>query len=262
MISRVRFTAVATTLVVWSLAGALFGGLFIGLYQVLTVLGLTGWQPVLVGSSAAAMTTAAFYSAMPVALVGATAGVVASIGYLIVSGSRVELSMITATAAGAGLVAGSFYSWMVRRNARPLAETLTGLLAGLGAGVILSVMLFLYPLLSPQPVGPLVMAAGVVALVGALFQLNEHWIVQTCHGWLPDGLAAPLVAALIAAVVGASIWLMGGTTAAALDFETQGEIERVLNNVPTGFLGGLLGGAVTGMVLEVLGFRIEDHDTV
>jgi hypothetical protein len=185
-------------------------GSFIGLYQVLLVLGLSGWQPVLLGSVAAAMTTAAFYSAMPVALVGATAGVLASIGYLIVAGNRVELPVITATAAGAGSSPAPSFSWMVRRNARPLAETLTGLLAGLGAGVILSVVLFF-----PQPMGPLVMAAGVVALVGALFQLNEHWIVQACHGWLPDGLAAPLVAALIAGVVGASVWIMGGTTAGA-----------------------------------------------
>jgi hypothetical protein len=35
-----RVTAVVTTLFVWSLAGALFGGLFIGLYEVLQVLGL------------------------------------------------------------------------------------------------------------------------------------------------------------------------------------------------------------------------------
>jgi fructose-specific phosphotransferase system IIC component len=67
---------------------------------------------------------------------------------------------------------------------------------------------------------------------------------------------------LIAGVVGASIWIMGGTTAGSLDSETQAAIDRVLSNVPAGFMGGLLGGAVTGMVLEVLGFRIEDHETV
>lgn len=258
MLSRDRFTAIMTTLFVWGLAGALFGGLFIGLYQVLMVLGLSEWQAVMLASVAAAMTTVAFYSAMPVALVGTTAGVLASIGYLIASGHRVELSMIAATAGAAGLIAGSFYSWMVRRNARPLAETLTGLLAGLGAGVILSLVLLLFP----QPIGPLAMAAGVVALVGSLFQLNEHWVVQTCHGWLPDGLAAPLVAALIAGVVGASVWIMGGATAAGLDNETKGAINTVVQHVPAGLMGGMLGGAVTGMVLEVLGFHIEDHETV
>ena len=256
MLSRDRFTAIVTTLFVWSLAGALFGGLFIALFQVVSVLGLVGWQAIVLGSVAAAMTTAAFYSAMPVALVGATAGVLTSIGYLIVAGQRVELAMITGVAGLAGLIAGSFFAWMVRRNARPLAETLTGLLAGLGAGAILSTVLHFYP----QTVGPLVMAAGVVALVGALFQLNEYWIVKACHGWLPDGLAAPLVAGLIAAVVGASVWIMGGTTSAALDMATKGAIDRVLNDVPAGFLGGMSGGAVTGLMLVLLGFLLDEHD--
>ena len=256
MLSRDRFTAIVTTLFVWSLAGALFGGLFIALFRLLSVLGLVGWQAVVLGSVAAAMTTAAFYSAMPVALVGATAGVLTSIGYLIVAGNRVELPLITGFAGLGGLLAGSFFAWMVRRNARPLAETLTGLLAGLGAGIILSAVIHFFP----QPIGPLVMAAGVVALVGALFQFNEHWIVKACHGWLPDGLAAPLVAGLIAAVVGASVWIMGGTTSAALDMATKGAIDRVLNDVPAGFLGGMIGGAVTGLMLELLGFRLEEHD--
>jgi hypothetical protein len=256
MFSRDRFTAIVMTLFVWTLAGALFGGLFIGLHQVLTLLGLTGWQPLVVGAVAAAMTTAAFYSAMPVALVGATAGVVASIGYLIASQQVIDLPVITAVSGAAGLMAGGFFTWMVRRTARPLADTLTGMLAGLGAGIILTLVLALYP----YPIGSFVMAAGIVALVGALFQLNEHWIVQACHGWLPDGLAAPLVAGLIGAVVGASIWIMGGSTAAALDMETKLAIDRVLREVPSGFIGGMLGGAVTGLVLELLGFHLEDRE--
>ncbi len=253
-----RVTAIVTTLFVWSLAGALFGGLFIGLYEVLRVLGLMAWQPVVVAAVAAAMTTAAFYSAMPVALVGAAAGVVSCVGYLVVAGPRLDLAVMAGAAAVMGLVAGTFFTWMVHGGSRPLAETLTGLLAGLGAGVILSLVL----VLTPVPLGPFVMAAGIVALVGSLFQLNEHWIIRTCHGWLPGAIAAPLVAALIAAVVAACIWMVGGTTTAALDIETRGAIDRVLTQVPAGFIGGLLGGAVTGVVLELLGFRLENRRAV
>jgi hypothetical protein len=256
MLSKERFTAIITTLFVWSLAGALFGGLFIGLYEVLKVLALGPHQAVVVAAVAAAMTTAAFYSAMPVALMGAMAGVVGSIGYLVVGGPRLDLGMVALVAAGLGVLGGAFVAWTSEAGSRPLAETLTGLLAGLGAGALLvGVLMF-----SPLPVGTFVMAAGVVALVGSLFQLNEHWIVRSVHGWLPDNLAAPLVAALVAAVVGASMWMVAGTAAAALDLETKAAVDRVLAEVPAGFLGGLLGGAITGVVLELLGFRLEEHE--
>jgi hypothetical protein len=258
MMSKERVTAIVTTLFVWSLAGALFGGLFIGLYEVLQVLSLGASQAVVVAALAAAMTTAAFYSAMPVALMGAMAGVLASIGYMIVAGPRLELGIIAAVAAGLGLLGGAFFAWTSKAGARPLAETLTGLLAGLGAGIILVTVLNLFP----RPVGTFVMAAGIVALVGSLFQLNEHWMVRAVHGWLPDTLAGPVVAALVAAVVGASMWMVAGTTAAALDLETKSAVERILAEVPAGFLGGLLGGAVTGVVLELLGFRLEEHESV
>jgi len=253
-----RLFAIVVSLLVWSLAGALFGGLFIGLFEVLVVLGLSGWQPLVVGAVAAAMTTAAFYSAMPLALVGATAGVLASIGYLVTSGQTVNLAMITLLAAGTGVAAGAFFAWTGRQNARPLAETLTGMLAGLGAGLVLVILLTA----TQMPLGPFVMAAGVVAIVGTLFQLNEHWVVQACHGWLPDSLAAPLVAGLIASVVGAAVWLMAGMTTPMLLGGEQPVIDQVLREVPSGALGGMLGGAVTGLILELMGFRLEEHDVV
>lgn len=258
MLTKDRITAVVTTLFVWSLAGAMFGGLFIGLYEVLRVLGLAHWQPVVLAAVAAAMTTAAFYSAMPVALLGAMAGVVASIGYLIVAGPSLDLGIMALAAAGLGLLGGAFFAWTSEAVARPLAETLTGLLAGLGAGTLLALVLWL----SPAPVGTFVMAAGIVALVGSLFQLNEHWIVQVCHGWLPGAVAAPVVAALVAAVVAASVWMLAGTAAAALDLATKSAVDMVLAEVPRGLAGGMLGGAVTGVVLEILGFRLEERRTV
>jgi hypothetical protein len=256
MQSRDRMTAIALTVLVWGLAGAVFGALFIALYQVLALLGLDAWQTLIIASVAAAMTTVAFYSSMQVAMVGSTSGVVASIGYLIVAPQGIDLPTIATVAAVLGAVNGLFFTWIIRRTARPLAETLTGLLAGLGAGVILSAVLTFYP----GDLSAFVLAAGVVALVGSLFQLNEHWIVQVCSRWLPAGLAAPIVSALIAAVVAAGIWMMSGTTAAVMDLATKAVIDGVINDVPRGFTGGMLGGAITGLVLELLGFHVEEHE--
>jgi hypothetical protein len=132
------------------------------------------------------------------------------------------------------------------------------MLAGLGAGLALVLVMAVLP----APVGSFVMAAGVVALVGALFQLNEHWVVQACHGWLPDTLAAPLVAGLVASVIAAAVWLMAGMTTPMLFSGERSAIDQVLREVPSGALGGLLGGAITGLILELLGFRLEEHDVV
>ncbi|WP_240905738.1 hypothetical protein [Thiorhodococcus mannitoliphagus] len=102
-----------------------------------------------------------------------------------------------------------------------------------------------------QRVGMFVLAAGVVALVGTFFQVSERWLVGRSLRWLPDALSAPVVAGLIAAVVAASIWILGGTTSAMLDLEVQQEISVVLRDIPLGLTGGLLGGAVTGILLEL-----------
>lgn len=256
MLAKDQFTVIVMTLFVWGFAGALFGSLFAGLYQILQALGLVGWQPLIVATAAAAMTTSAFYSAMPVALVGAMAGVLSSIGYLIASGHEIELFAIVSIAGGAGIVAGSFYAWMVTGGSRPLAETLTGLFAGLLAGGSLA---FALAIAGKEDVGMFVLAAGVVSLVGAFFQISERWLVARAAGWLPALLSAPAVAGLIAAVVGASVWIMGGTASGTADASVQKAIGEVLHDIPPGLLGGLLGGAVTGILLELFGFHLEDR---
>jgi hypothetical protein len=253
MRAKDKIASIITTLFIWGLAGALFGALFGGLYQVLAVLGLTGWKPLVIAAAAAAMTTSAFYSAMPVALAGAMAGVLASIGYLIVSGQSVELLRIAGTAGVGGILAGAFYAWMVTGGGRPLAETFTGVISGLLAGGILAA---LFATMGIQ-VSLFVLSAGVVALVGTFFQVSERWLVAHSARWFPAALSAPVVAGLIAAVVGASVWIVGVTTSVMLGSHAQTSANQILSAVPPGFLGGLLGGAVTGVMLQILGFRPE-----
>ncbi len=255
MITKDQFTAIAMTLVVWGLAGGLFGALFAGLHQVLTALGLTAWQPPVAAAAAAAMTTSAFYSAMPVALTGAMAGVLASIASLILFGHDPGLTTIAGTAGVAGLGAGSFYAWMTDGAGRPLAQTLAGLLGGLIAGGVLVAVVAL----TGHQADMFVLAAGVVATVGTLFQLSQRWLTGHRGELLPATLSAAVVAGLIACMVAAGIWLLGGTPTLALDGTSQDLLGQIRREIPAGFLGGLLGGAITGVVLELLGFHLEDH---
>ena len=253
MPTKDHYAAITTTLLVWGLSGALFGALFVGLYQVSWSLGLPGWQTLLIATMIAAMTTSAFYSAMPVALVGTMAGVLASISYLIAFGLKAELIAIAGVAGMAGVAAGSLYAWMVTRGSRPLAEILNGLIAGLLAGGLL-VLAFA---LTGWQVNMFVLAAVAVACVGTLFQFSDGWLVDRAAHWLPAMLSAPVVAGVIAAVVGASIWFIGGTTTALLDDRMTAALEEILSSIPSGLLGGFVGGALSGLLLEFLGFRLE-----
>lgn len=246
--------AIAMILIVWGLAGALFGALFTGLYGVCWVFGRPGWQCLMIATAIAGMTTSAFYSAMPVALVGSMAGVLASIGYLMASGLSIGLPTLVGLAGVAGVVAGSLYGWTVTRGSRPLAEMLNGLFAGILAGAGL-VLIFA---LSGWQTNMLVLAAIAVASVGALFQLSEHWLVERAVRRLPAALSAPVVAGLIAAVVGASIWFVGGATILMLDDRITSVFAEVASHIPGGLLGGLLGGAITGVLLELLGFHLAE----
>lgn len=255
MITKDQFAAIITTLVVWGLAGGLFGSLFAGLHQVLFSLGLAGWQPPVLAAAAAAMITSAFYSAMPVALAGAMAGVLASIGSLIALGHDLDLGVLAGIAGVAGLAAGSVYTWIAAGGARPLTQTLAGMAAGLFAGTLLAALIAV----TGRQVGTFVLAAGVVAVVGTLFQVAARWLKGSDSRLVPASLSAAAVAGMIATLVAASIWTLGGSPLLGPDGYTPDLLGQVRREIPPGFLGGLAGGGLTGLVLELLGFHLEDH---
>jgi hypothetical protein len=250
-----KVAAISITAVVWALAGGLFGAIFTGLHQVLLALGLHGWQPLVVGGAIAAMTTSAFYGSMPVALIGAMAGMLGSIGTLMVGGQPVVLPVIAGVCALTGLVVGLFHSWVLPGNARPLGVILTGLLAGTVAGALMAWALGLVG----QPVGPFAIAAGIVALVGGLFQLTRPHILRGCFAWLPEGLGTPVVAGVLAAVVGAAVGVMTGIGGSEPGQSFADGIQQIFAAMPMGFLGGMVGGAITGAILEMVGVPLEDE---
>jgi hypothetical protein len=255
MITKDMLTAVVMTLFEWGLAGGLCGGLLAGLEPVMVTLGLVALSASLAAAALAGMTTAAFYSAMPVALIGAMAGVLASIGTLILAGPGHSLAVIAAAAVCAGLAGGSFFAWMAASTERLLARTLAGLVGGLLAGGITGAL----AAATGWPMGTAVRAAIVVALVGVFYEISAHLLMRRGRDLLPHGLAAAVVAALIAAMVAAGIWLLGGGPTLAVDGTSHDLLGEIRRELPSGFLGGLLGGLGTGLVLELLGFRLEEH---
>lgn len=247
-----KIANVSVTAIVWALAGGIFGAIYTGLYQVLLALGFEDWPPLVMGGAVAAMTTSAFYGSMPAALIGTMAGMLGSIGTLMVVGTSIDLPVIIGVCGVTGLVVGLFHSWVLPSNAVPLGVVLTGLVAGSAAGALVAGFLTLG--LIAQPAGTFVIAAGIVALVGSLFQLTRPHILRACFAWLPRAAGTPMVAALIAAVVGAAVGIMSGS-----GLSVASETYHLFGEVPTGFVGGMIGGAITGAILELLGVPLEDE---
>lgn len=243
-------------LVIWGFAGALFGALFSGLYRFMAILGAPGWLVLVMSTAIAAMTTAAFYSAMPVALIGAIAGTLASVGCLILAGQAVALMTLVGVATGAGMFAGLIYAWVVTSGSRPVTRTLGGLLAGLLAGSTLVVLFAAAGLQTNM----MVLVAVTVAVVGTYFELSEHLFSRLVPTWIPARFSAVAIAGLIAGVVGASFWFVGQATAAWLDQQSVSALAQVLDDVPGGLIGGFAGGCLAGsalLALQTLGLRLE-----
>jgi len=253
MLSRVGAVSVAA--LVWALAGGIFGAIFTALHQILLALGLAGWQPLVAGGAVAAMTTSAFYGSMPVALIGAMAGMLGSVGTLVVGGQPVVLPVISSVCAVTGLVVGLFHTWVLPGTARPLGVILTGLVAGAAAGALVAWGLDLVG----QPVKPFVIAAGVVALVGTLFQMTRPHILRGVFTFLPKGVGTPVVAGVIAAVVGAAVGVLSELGSTGIGHSAAEDLQQVFAALPGGFFGGMLGGAITGAILEMMGIPLEDE---
>jgi len=234
---------------IWSLAGALFGALFAGLHGVFRYLELSQGAALLAATAASGMVTAAFYGAMKVGLLGTMTGVLTTIAYLIAFSHPERLLPVMLVAAAAGAVTGSLYAVVLQVPQRPLGQALTGLIAGLLAGVGLAGLQRLYG----AELGLLPLSGIAVALVGLLFIVLVERVSIRCARWVPGMLSSLVVTAVIAAVVAASMWLVGSTTSIGLTIAAKASIEALLAQVPSGLLGGALGGALAGALLELLG---------
>lgn len=162
--------------------------------------------------------------------------------------------MIIAMSGSAGAIAGSCYAWMVASGSRPLA--------GIVAGVLTGGSLALAFVVTGEKLDMLVLAAIVAALFGVYFQILEQWLVCGVGGWLPNALSAPVVGGIIAAVVGASFWFMGGEMTALLDAQDQFAVGQVLKDIPAGLMGGFLGGSMLGLIFGGVEFHASRLETL
>ena len=234
-------------------AASSFGGLFfsiVGLGFVGHLLQATDspWLLAPTGAVAGAVVIS-FFSAMRVAVVGAVVGSLASLVYVIASPTPPSPWSILAVCGGLGLLAGVPASRLVERRRGAVLLVGSGLFMGMAAGAAVGALIFAVPVLDKQT---FVITFLMALLFITLIQPFVARFGSRFKRLLPHWLGIALVAGIIAAVVGAGMWMLAVTRSFGVDPELKAAVKAMLAVVPPAGLGGLLGGAVAGAVLELL----------
>lgn len=236
---------------VWTIAGTLFGGLFTLGVQTLSI-GLGDILGLIGAAAIAGAITAAFFGSMRSATLGTMMGVLSGVGYLTLSSDAVNpLPFLIVSFVAA--------SWLghvmphVRGDQRPLGHTVSGLVSGIGSGLIMNLMF-----LQHRPTDPLLTALIGVALVGLIYVLVSNAIVARCNERVSE-IGAPMVSGLIACVVSLIIWLLINTTPAIDGSVNAPEYANAFALVAQGAIGGALGGCLGGALLGIFGLKVGEY---
>ena len=248
---RRRFEDALLRGVIWGLVGGIYAALFVGFLESFQFSGFSGWSLVLAGSLAGAV-GAAFYGAMQIAILGTLAGVIATFAYLVMNaGSAHPLGvMVVASVAGTtlGIAFGAMHVFLLRGA---LSKLLSGLIGGSCAGLVLWTVTLMLP--QPLPLGVLV--GLLVPITGYVYVAVSDRLESLCAGRIPEPIVGGLVAGSLAAVVGTSVWAVGGSATGSVDPAFKPVIDQALSQVPVAILGGAIGGILAGSLLGLLGMQ-------
>jgi len=234
--------------VAWGLVGAIFSGLFIVFLEIFRHLNFELFAEPVAGALAGAV-GAAFYGAMQIAMIGALAGVISTVAYVISSGGdNVHPVEILAAAGVAGVVLGAGFGagdrFLIRGS---LAKAVSGMVGGFVAGATAWPFAF-FDIAVPiwAITGALVPITGYiyVALVGPM----EHRV----GGRIPYPVRGGILGGSLAAVIGVTVWAVGGTVTATVGPEVIETIESAGQLLPRGLIGGAVGGIIAGSLIAML----------
>lgn len=237
--------------VIWGLIGGIYAALFVGFLESFQFSGFSGWSLVLAGSLAGGV-GAAFYGAMQIAILGTLAGVIATFAYLVINSGGVHPFGVLVVASVAGMTLGvTFGSMHVFLLRGALSKLLSGLIGGSSAGLALWAVTLVLP--EPLPLGVLV--GILVPITGYVYVAVSDRLQSLCAGRIPDPIVGGVVAGSLAAVVGTSVWAVGGSATGNVDPAFKEVIDQAMSQVPVAILGGAIGGILAGFLLGVLGMQ-------
>jgi hypothetical protein len=237
---------------VWALVGLIYAPLLLGLLTIFRELGL-GHAAFVPAVALASAVGAVFYGARQVAITGTVVGVTLPVVLFLAVPQLVGLWSVVcvATLVGAGV------GWWVDFPDRCSLQVPAKAVAGLSTGALCGGLLALVESLHPFSFGAAGILAFLVSTNGVLYVATAPWWVGLAmrHGRRHCDIVEAGVVALLAGTVASGLWLAAVPLMNVAETSLSLAMVSLGNDLPSALFGGVLGGAVGGVLLEVFGFR-------
>ena len=250
IVSENRLSLALLRGVLWGMVGAVYAALFVALWQVFSFQGL-GTYAFFLAATLAGAAGAAVYGSMQVAIIGTVTGIVASTAYMIAASRQIELLEILSVTAVAGALLGGVLRLPAHFTRGEPAKALAGLGAGAFSGLLVTLLKWAVPAVS----GIRVVAGLLVVATGILYVSSVNWWVSSVESRIPRFFLNALVSAAVAAIVGGSVWILGGPVVGAVGPGHDELLQTVSGLMPPAMVGGAIAGALSGALLELFGFK-------
>ena len=252
-VARIRWRFVFLRVIVWSLIGMIYAPLFIGLLSLARGAELGGFAYVLAAALAGAA-GAVLYGAHELALISTGIGAVTGVALLILMPGQATLTNAVVTASILAATVGLTLSFPRRCTRHVPGKLLAGLLTGAFVGTVLAIA---------EPLHSAPFSTFSVLLF--LASVNGILYVGTVRGWVlvsrrlglesrPCDLIEATTMAILAAIAAGSVWMMVAPLMGLDPGFWQLASLSMHDEIPPAFLGGLLGGAMAGLLLELFRF--------
>jgi hypothetical protein len=237
---------------VWGLIGLIYAPLFLGLLAIFCDLGL-GHAAFVPAAALASAAGATLYGARQVALAGTAIGLIVASLVLLTSPEALGLW----GAVGLAVLVGAALGWWVDFPERCSLQVPAKAVAGLTAGALCGGALALAESLHPFEFRAASTLAFLVSVAGVLYVATVTWWVRraTAGGNRYCDLIEIAVVALLAGLGSGGLWLGAAPLMGLGESGLSAAMANLEAELPLAMVGGVLGGAVAGVLLEAFGFR-------
>ena len=251
--TSVRWRMAFLRAIIWSLIGMIYAPLFIGLLSIAHGAGL-GSSSYVLAAGLAGGAGAVLYGAREVALIGTGIGAAVGVALLILMPGQATLTNAVVVASILAATVGLTFSFPRRCTRHVPGKLLAGLVMGALGGAVLAIA---EPFHS-KPFSTFSTLLFLASVHGVLYVGSVRaWIRLSGRLGLesrPCDLIEASTMAILAAIAAGSLWMVAGPLMGFDPGLWQLASFSMHEDIAPAFLGGLFGGAMAGLLLEVFRF--------